>query len=313
MSVFVHEPLQGSNGQSRVAKALLDARRELIDLSRRNRLLHTPRTGSRPHCLEISAADPNALFVGLRRDNRNFSFAPGSERLAEETVEADGEVHTASVSRSNALQTKLDAEKLERKLLKLYLEARTFEEEQGVSILFLAMGFLNWFEEDRSETPSSAPLLLVPVALERKQGRDPFVMHGREDDMLMNVSLAEKLRAEFGIALPDLPEGDEWLPSEYLASVTTAIISQKRWSVDDHGIGLGFFTFSKFLMWRDLDSATWPNPSDLLMHGQIGRLLDEKVSEDDYVAPLVSDEDPIDRYRVGDSRSGCGQFSSSLY
>ena len=203
MSVSVHEPLQGSNGQSRVAKALLDARRELIDLTRRNRLLHTPRTGSRPHCLEILAADPNALFVGLRRDNKKFPFAPGSERPAEETAEAD-EVHAAPVNRSNPLQTKLDAEKLERKLLKLYLEARTFEEEQGVSILFLAMGFLNWFEEERSEIPSSAPLLLVPVGLERKQGRDPFVLHGREDDMIMNVSLAEKMRGEFGITLPDL-------------------------------------------------------------------------------------------------------------
>jgi very-short-patch-repair endonuclease len=294
MSVSVHESLQGSNGQSRVAKSLLDARRELIDLTRRNRLLHTPRTGSRPHCLEILAADPNTLFVGLRRDNKKCPFAPGSERPAEEAPAAAGEIHTAPVSRSNALQTKLDAEKLERKLLKLYLEARTFEEEQGVSILFLAMGFLNWFEEERSEIPSSAPLLLVPVALERKQGRDPFILHGREDDMLMNVSLAEKLRGEFGIALPDLPEGDEWLPSEYLSAVTAAIAAQKRWTIDDHGIGLGFFTFSKFLMWRDLDSSTWPKPNDLLMHGLVGQLIGEAVPADDNVGPLVSDEEPID-------------------
>src|ERR1700757_2178856 len=296
MSVTVHEPLQGSNGQSRVAKALLDARRELIDLTRRNRLLHTPRIGSRPHCLEVLGADPDTVFVGLRRESKGFTFAPGSERLAEESVAVDGEIHTAPVGRSNALQTKLDAERLERKLLKFYLEARTFEEEQGVSILFLAMGFLNWFEEERSETPSSAPLLLVPAALERKQGRDPFVMHGRDDDMLMNVSLAEKLRGEFGIALPDLPEGDDWLPSEYLSAVTAAIAGQKRWTIDQHGIGLGFFTFSKFLMWRDLDSATWPKANDLLMHGLVGRLLGEGVPEDDYVAPLVSDQEPIDSH-----------------
>jgi hypothetical protein len=111
MSVTVQESVPGPNGQSRVAKSLLDARRELIDLTRRNRLLHTPRVGSRPHCLEILAADPNTLFAGLRRDNKNFPFTPDSERLAEETVETDGEVHTAPVSRSNALQTKLDTER----------------------------------------------------------------------------------------------------------------------------------------------------------------------------------------------------------
>jgi very-short-patch-repair endonuclease len=235
--------------------------------------------------------------VALTREEKHFPFLAGSEQSSEESSMVDGEVQSVvRASRSNALQTRLDPEKLERKLLKLFLEARTFEEEQGVSILFLAMGFLNWFEEDRSETPSSAPLLLVPVALERRQGHDPFVLRGREDDMLMNVSLAEKLRGEFGIALPDLPEGDEWLPNEYLASVTTAVSSQKRWSVDNRGIGLGFFTFSKFLMWRDLDSATWPKPSDLLMHGLVGRLLGEEVPEDDYVAPLVSDEEPIDQH-----------------
>jgi Protein of unknown function (DUF4011) len=121
MSVSVHEPREGSNGQSRVAKALLEARRELIDLTRRNRLLHTPRTGSRPHCLEILGADPITVFAGLRRDNKNFSFVPGSERVAEETVVADGQVHVAPVSRSNVLQTKLKAEKLERKLLKFLI------------------------------------------------------------------------------------------------------------------------------------------------------------------------------------------------
>src|ERR1700678_156403 len=67
MSVTAQERLEGSSGQSRVAKSLLDTRRELIDLTRRKRLLDTSRTDSRPHCFEILAADPNRLFVGLGR------------------------------------------------------------------------------------------------------------------------------------------------------------------------------------------------------------------------------------------------------
>ena len=43
----------------RVADDLEDARRELIDISRRNRLLHTPRTGRRIHCLEFIDVDPD--------------------------------------------------------------------------------------------------------------------------------------------------------------------------------------------------------------------------------------------------------------
>jgi hypothetical protein len=120
-----------------------------------------------------------------------------------------------------------------------------------------------------------APLLLVPVSLERRQGRDFFVMRGRDDDMIVNVSLGEKLRAAFGITLPDLPEGDDWLPNEYFDAVATAIAGEKRWEVDRTGIGLGFFTFSRFLMWRDLDTAAWPDGGKLLGNGLLGKLLGE--------------------------------------
>jgi hypothetical protein len=67
--------------------------------------------------------------------------------------------------------------------------------------LFLAIGFLNWFDDIRSEERCSVPLLLVPVSLERRQGRDQFVLRGRDDDMIVNVSLGEKLRAAFGMHL----------------------------------------------------------------------------------------------------------------
>lgn len=93
MSVTVQESVQRSNGQSRVAKPLLDARCELIDLIRRNRVSHTPRTGSRPHCLEILSADPNTLFVGLRRDNKFSSLASGSKPI--------GAVMLAGISRTS--------------------------------------------------------------------------------------------------------------------------------------------------------------------------------------------------------------------
>jgi very-short-patch-repair endonuclease len=275
--------------ENRVLEALRDARRELIDLSRRNRLLHTPQTGSRPHCLEIVDVDPDELFVAIARKGKQFSFRPF---LNGENAHGQGDA--GAVSGPSQLQTKLSREVLERRLIKFFREARTFEEEQGTNILFLAIGFLRWFEDDRSEEACVAPLLLVPVSLERRQGRQPFVLRGRDDDMVVNVSLAEKLRSTFGINLPDLPEGDEWLPSEYMDVVTNAAAGQSRWSVDSAGMGLGFFTFSKFLMWRDLDAGTWPKPGDLLNHELLAQLLGEDVPGD-YEPPIVSDEESIDR------------------
>lgn len=280
----------------RVNAALLDARRELIDLSRRNRLLHSPLSGSQPHCLEITNADPDWVFSALTRASKQFGFLSFTDRvqLAAGDSEADTKSAEPAKSQSLHLQTKLALEALERRLLKLFREARTHEEEQGVNILFLAIGFLEWFEDPHSQERCFAPLLLVPVSLERRQGREQFFMRGREDDMVVNVSLTEKLRTGFSTNLPELPDGDEWLPSGYFDLTDTAIAAQKRWRVDRLAMGLGFFSFSKFLMWRDLDANAWSDPNKLLENRLIVRLLGETVPRDQD-EPLVSDSAPIDQ------------------
>src|SRR5262249_11832505 len=130
------------------------------------------------------------------------------------------------------LHTGLPSEKLQKRLTKIYREQRTLEEEQGLSTLFVALGFLKWFDSAVSEEPSFAPLILVPVVLRRVQGRDGYVLNGRDDDIVVNVSLQKKLRESFDLLLPEIPEGDEWLPTGYFASVTQAISRQDRFEVD---------------------------------------------------------------------------------
>jgi hypothetical protein len=51
-------------------------------------------------------------------------------------------------------------------LLKIHAEAETYIQEQGVNVLFLALGFLHWYEADASDKLRKAPLLLVPCGAE---------------------------------------------------------------------------------------------------------------------------------------------------
>ncbi|SRR6266404_3481397 len=132
-----------ATSSKRVSEALRDARRELIDLSRRNRLLNTPQTAKRAHCLEIIGADPDELFVGLTRKSKPFGFRSS---VSEDAIGDDSD-YSVPASGTQRLQTKLTQEVLDRRLLKFFREARTFEEEQGANILFLAIGFLRWFED----------------------------------------------------------------------------------------------------------------------------------------------------------------------
>jgi len=60
--------------------ALDQARRDLIDLTRRNRLLHAPLGGNRPWCMAITGRSPDEIFETLYRQEkfRGYSFTARS-------------------------------------------------------------------------------------------------------------------------------------------------------------------------------------------------------------------------------------------
>ncbi|MGA8616434.1 MAG: DUF3320 domain-containing protein [Xanthobacteraceae bacterium] len=282
-----------------LAWAIEQARRDLIDLTRRNRLLHAPLEGKRPWCMAITETSPDELFEKLyRQENfRGYAFKARSDDSDEQKTlpiassEQVNPTPEAPPTRRHRLQTRLAHDKLQKRLAKIFREERTLEEEQGLSTLYLALGFLKWFESDQADA-SFAPLLLVPATMVRVGGTDGYLLRGRDDEIVSNISLREKLKSNFDINLPDLPEDEEWKPSAYYDAVGRKIKRQVRWQVDREAVGLGFFSFSKFLMWSDLHPESWPNNA-LLDHPLLNTLLGQG-SEFDSFPPLVPDEEPID-------------------
>jgi hypothetical protein len=107
--------------------------------------------------------------------------------------------------------------------------------------------------------PREAPLILLPVSLVRDAKRSAFDVKLRDDDIATNQALQERLRGDFGIALPSIPDTDDWLPSDYFDATITAAAANRRWSIDANAIELGFYSFSKLLMVRDLEPGNWPD------------------------------------------------------
>jgi hypothetical protein len=100
---------------------------------------------------------------------------------------------------------------------------------------------LRWLEDDNSEEAHQAPLILVPVELERSGARERFKMKFNGDEIGSNESLAELVKQSFSIRLPEMPEIEDLDVSEYLEAVADAMSGQRGWSVDHESTVLGFF------------------------------------------------------------------------
>lgn len=254
----------GEKKQETVSKVLEAARRKLLDTGTRNRLVHVNRANSRANCLNVLNEHADEVFSILRSNGRKMRFkAMGQDKPAEgaETLRALPETDLPATSdrlTDGFLETSLGPEALARRLLRLATDARIAEEEQGLNILYLAIGFLRWRESATSEVLRESPLVLLPVELVRNERASTFDIVAREDDISTNLPLQERLRQDFGIHLPEVDETEKWLPTEYFTSVRDAVSGHPGWSIDGHGMQVGFFSFAKLLMHRDLDPSAWP-------------------------------------------------------
>ena len=292
-----------------VKRKLEQARDQLIDRNLRNKLVNCPLTSKRSKQIRVVDELPDEVFKGLLAQKREFTFAEGRGVESAErdenpeygawTPPSTDEVDESGVARrhrDNILQTQLTAEGLQKRLTSLYYESREVEEEQGVNVLYIALGFLKWFEDGRSEVERFAPLVLVPVELTRQGARERFRIKTRDEDLISNVSLKVWLAEQHSIQLPDLPESDDWMPSTYFAQVRQAIANAKRWEVLESEILLGFFSFSKFLLWRDLDPKNWPTVEGLLGHSVLRTLLAPQEENPTPDPPVIPNDSRVDDF-----------------
>ncbi len=97
--------------------------------------------------------------------------------------------------------------------------------------LFLAIGFLEWYEAQASDKVRYAPLLLIPVELHRRTVNARFRVRVLDEEITTNLSLQAKLKVDFGLKLPDVSDLEELVPPDYFSAVENVITDQKRWKV----------------------------------------------------------------------------------
>ena len=265
-----------------VREKIQKARTDLIEQGMRNSLVNfrlRKATG-----VEIINASPKEVYKTLVRENKTVSFAPDTNQDDEDGfIQSEyTDLFDDNGKSDTLLQTPYSSRQLQKRLLKTFYDARTHIEEQGVNVLFIALGMLKWFESEDSETERKAPLLLIPVELERNSVNSPFQMRYTGDGIGGNLSLKAKLYSDFRIDVPEpqLDENQDELDfnvSKYFEEYNQRIAAQPRWKIDPDTVVLSFFSYTKYLMYKDLDPDHWPAQA-LEEHPVLSKLLSESFS-----------------------------------
>ncbi len=279
--------------------------RRLLDLSLKNSLLNFKPD---KNCLHIVSSDINATFGGL---SSHSEYA-----VLEKPTDGRGMIDDlsffGSASRLSALSALLEVE-LKNKRIRTYSskdevndvmrylikKAKTAEEEAGANVIYLAFGFLKWYENGVGE-PKYAPLILCPAKIEKSKGGKGYAVRFTDDEMQVNTTLLEFLLREYKIDIRGLDNIASGIQiSEIIAMVKMEILNMKNWDVVEE-VYLANFSFARYAMWNDVRKNIDKFRKNPMVKSLLNNRLEitnnvfEDKAEDEYPAaevlsPMVAD------------------------
>lgn len=272
-----------SDSASSLTSALEQLRLKLLDLTGRNRLINFKHTAGKS--LQFVEGHPAAIYQKLVEANNKASISVLGlpEPARRDWVERNGRLQrpeprewakSAGVSTGydisgageDSVESNVRAlmypDDLAKHCRKIEREATLAIEETGANMLFLVLGFLEFPDQRDSDKAFTAPLISVPVSLQKKEvaGIQQFSLLYTGDDISENLSLREKLRNDFGLVLPELAE-EQIEINGYFAEIQAIIKKQPGFALK-HRVSLCLLSFSNMLLVRDLDPTKWPSNGD---------------------------------------------------
>ena len=272
-------------------------RDNLLDMSLRNNLLNF-----RPRKKNIEIVDENiaSLYNILVVKEQKMKFLSNEtldeDALLDNTWYSNAELKDSHTDKN--LQTRYEPDELQKRLTHLYRDNKTVLEEQGYNDFFLALGFLEWKEADYEEKIHKAPLVLVPMTIERTSISQPFTVSWNGDEIRSNLSLIYKLQ-EQSVEIPNFEEfeSEEDLIN-YFKQIESIISRKSDWKISKE-IFLSSFNFKKFVMFKDLDLSNWSCIND----NKIKNLFDVQDSEIQYDDLDLNSINSFEIYNVMDADS----------
>jgi very-short-patch-repair endonuclease len=271
-------------------------KKKLLDLGKRNRLINYHDTKRSSLRLMNPALDEIWNKAVVKGRSLEFPYI-------DEFDDESGPWNTVNIKRvsPNSITTDQPPKEQQKTLRNLKSKSKSIMEEQGVNVLHLAFGFLNWTEKAETDAILSSPIILVPAFLTQKSITSPFALQIDEDDVVINPTLVYKMEHDFGLFFPDF-DMDKDL-QQFFAEIENKISALKNWSVE-RSVVLSLFSFLKINMYKDIESNSEKiktHPIVKALCGDSSQLLDPLS-----ISPSEYDHDkkhPQDIFQVLDADS----------
>ncbi|MDE0318709.1 MAG: DUF3320 domain-containing protein [Acidimicrobiaceae bacterium] len=267
------------NDRDRVRKQLRDWRDELIDLSRRNRLLYYRHLRSGSLGFEQDAADVSDRLLRGGRSNDWRVFLPPRDADEDEELDFGTVVSSGPSAGELAVAESMGKNRaaIETSLRRLRAKSRAEFMESGLACLYLGLGFLNWPAPGTDETVRS-PLYLLPAKIDHDAASDSWrLMASADAEPALNPVLAVALKRFYDISLPTLDMLDDDGCDRVLNAVRDAVRLASpdtgAWAVDDTVV-LDTFRFHNEAIFRDLEE----NENQIAGHDLIRLLVEGGAS-----------------------------------
>ena len=216
------------------------------------------------------------------------------------------------------IQTLFLQDQLNSYVNNIWKDFRSSQKETGVNPLYFCFGFLEWKASTDADNNFYSPLLMLQVQLDETSKGAALKVSATGDDLMVNLSLKEKLKKEFKLDLPSLPileEEDKYHSIvEYFKKVEK-LASEQNWSLKKW-VSFGIYNAQEMPIYQDLENIENLGLNDLLKtllvgqesnndQGQFAEIYDVDSKESQKKIPaLVTDADSSQFSAILDAING---------
>ncbi len=212
----------------------------------------------------------------------------------------------------NEIVANVEPKVLEHGAIELFRKAKADFEEGGSNTLFLALGMLRWSVPGDLKRSYRAPLIMLPVRLERQSAASKPYLKGHDDEPVFNLTLLQMLRQDFQIEIPglatELPTDTHGVNVRLVWKMVRDRIAGVPGMEVVEEVVLSTFSFAKYLMWKDLADRTETLKASAFVRHVIDtprdpyegggrfvdpRTIDQIVDPSKIMAPLSADSSQI--------------------